>query len=97
MAVIENVTFRLAPDADEAAFLAADKRLQVEVAWRHEGFARRTTARAGDGEWLVATLWGSAADAEAAETAGAGHPAALAFDVLVDPASRRVRRYETLD
>lgn len=93
--IIEHRTFRLASSADEAAFLAADRLVQAEVAPFQHGFIRRTTARAADGRWLVETLWFSDVDAiAAAEEDG---PAVEALRVCVDPASVDVVRWTTLD
>lgn len=94
--MIEITTFRLAPGTDTSAFLAADKRVQTEYFYLRDGLGRRTTARNDDGEWLVVTLWDSAASAEAADTAAPGDPAASAFWALVDAASVRTSRYEEL-
>ena len=44
MPVIETMTFRLAPGADEQAFLDADRRVQTDFAYRQPGLMRRTTA-----------------------------------------------------
>ena len=87
--LVETLTFRLVPGADEQAFLAADKRVQEAVS-SLEGFVRRTTARAANGEWLVVSLWWDAAHADAA-------PADAGFEALIDPSSVDRRRYETLD
>jgi hypothetical protein len=97
MSVVETQTFRLRDGVDEAAFLAADRRVQEEFIWRQPGFARRTTARGADGEWLVVLLWGSLAEAEAAHAAFETDPATKDLRDSVDVASVRVNRYETLD
>jgi hypothetical protein len=97
MAVIEIVTFRLAGTTDEAAFLAADRRVQTEFAYHQPGLARRTTARGGGGDWIVIDLWATEADADACAKRSdrdAGHAALMA---LVDRATVRTMRYETLD
>jgi hypothetical protein len=62
MAVIETLTFRLTANTDDAAFLAADRRLQTEFVYHQPGLVRRTTARNDDGEWFVVTLWHSGSD-----------------------------------
>jgi len=95
--VIEVATFRLAPDADEAAFLEADRRVQTEVMATLGGFRRRTTARGAPGEWLVLVLWSSSSDADAAAGRVGDHPAMRDFTALVDAASVSLRRYTTLD
>ena len=85
---METHTFRLADGVDEAAFLAADRSVQETYNAYRNGFVRRTTARGSDGEWMVVTLWATAADAEAS----ASLPE---FDELITGSD--VRRYESLD
>lgn len=97
MATIELTTFRLATGADEAAFLEADRRVQTEFVYQQPGIVRRTTACDAGGQWLVVTMWGSRADADAAERAAKNDDALAAFNALVDPASVTTARYETLD
>jgi hypothetical protein len=97
MAVIELTTFRLTGDADERAFLEADKRVQQEFSPFEPGFARRTTARGANGEWAVVVLWASAADADASAGRAPSHPAVAAFDAFVEPGSTSTARYTTLD
>jgi hypothetical protein len=95
--LVEIATFRLVPGASEADFLAADTRVQTEFAPFQPGFVRRTTARGEDGGWLVLTLWASRATADGAQQAADADPAGSAFAALIQPDSRRVERYETLD
>jgi len=90
MAIIQNRTFRLVDGVDEAAFIAADARFQTEVAYHRPGMVRRTLARGDDGTWLVVTIWGSPADADA------GTPPSDELLAMVDRDSVRVSRYETL-
>jgi hypothetical protein len=97
MAVIELHTFRLADAGSEDAFLDADARAQTEFAYRQGGLVRRTTARAGDAEWLTVTLWASDHDADAAASAAHGDAAASAWHALIDATSADLRRYRTLD
>lgn len=94
--VIEIMRFRLRPDADEAAFLAADKRVQEEFAYSQSGLLRRTTARGADGGWIVIDLWRSVADADACDARWDADPVAQAFMALVDRESVTVDRYEPL-
>ena len=87
--ILDTTAFRLADGADQEAFLQADKRVQTEVAYQQRGMLRRTTARSGDGEWLVTVLWDDAANATdlfAAE-----------LSPFADAATVRTARYETLD
>jgi hypothetical protein len=95
--LIETTTFRLVAGADEGAFLTADKRFQEEFIPHHDGFVRRTTARGGDDEWLVLTFWGTSDDANAAEGSAASDSVVAEFRALIDPASLRTARHETLD
>ena len=100
MGVIETMTFRLREDADEAAFLAVDKRLQSDFAYQQPGLVRRTTAR-GQGaranEWLVVDLWWSADAADACAQRWDGDPLAQELMSFVDRDSVDVRRYADLD
>lgn len=97
MSVIETVTFRLAADTDEAAFLAADRRVQTEFLYRQPGLLRRTTARDRRGEWIVVVLWRSERDAEAAATLAEDDRATSELIALIDQATVQTRRYSTLD
>jgi hypothetical protein len=96
VAVIETMTFRLAGGADEAAFLAADKRVQSDFAYQQPGLLRRTTARGeGDraGEWIVIDLWATAADADACAARWDEDPVAQELMAFVDASTVEVRRY----
>lgn len=96
MSVIEIVAFRLRGPASGDAFRAADQRLQIEVVNLQPGIVRRTTANDGDVGWLVITIWSSPEAADAGALAVASHPAGIAFAALIDDASARSKRYETL-
>jgi hypothetical protein len=97
MAVMEIVTFRLLPGADEATFLAADYRMQTEFVPHRPGFARRTTARSDDGSWASVLLWSSMADAESAYADLEGDEVGAGFLSLVDPATLERRVFTLLD
>ena len=97
MAVIETVTFRLAPGWDEATFLAVDRRVQTEFTYQQPGVLRRTTARGPDGDWIVIVLWRAVTDADAAAERSAAHPVTAEFSALLDDATVQTRRYELLD
>lgn len=97
MAVIETTVFKLAPGADELAFLHADRRVQTELMPLQKGFLRRTTARGTQGEWLVMVLWYTDTDAEAAASHSRGHPAMAELMELVEPGTVLTKRYATLD
>jgi hypothetical protein len=96
-AVIEIMRFRLPPDGDEAAFLAADRRVQQEFAYQQPGLLRRTTARGEDGGWIVVDLWRSAADADACDARWESDERTQAFMALLDSASVAIERYQELD
>jgi hypothetical protein len=94
------MTFRLLEGADEAAFLAADKRVQSAFAYRQPGMMRRTTARGHDdllGEWIVIDLWQSARDADACAARWDEDPIAQDFMSFIEPTTVQVRRYTDFD
>jgi hypothetical protein len=95
--VIEILAFRLKEGADEAAFLAADKRVQVEFAYQQPGLLRRTTARAEDGNWMVIDIWQTAEHADACEARWGEDEVAQEFTSFVDPATVRSKRFFELD
>jgi hypothetical protein len=95
--VIEIFSFKLMAGADEAAFLAVDKRLQSEFAYQQPGLLRRTTARGRAGDWVVIDLWQSEADAERTSSVWGNDPVTAEFAGFVDPDTVEVRRYHELD
>lgn len=95
--MIEILRFRLPPDSDEAAFLAADRRVQEDFAYQQPGLLRRTTARGEDGGWIVIDLWRSAADADACDARWEHDPVAQAFMALLDRSSVTTERFLPLD
>lgn len=100
MALIQTMTFRLTADVDDAAFMAADARVQSDFAYQQPGLVRRTTASGtGDraGEWITIGLWRSAEDADAAGQRWVDDPAAQELMALIDAGSVEVRRYTDLD
>jgi hypothetical protein len=95
--VIEILRFRLAAGADEAEFLAADRRLQREFASHQPGLLRRTTARGSNGNWIVIDRWRSAADADACDRRWDSDPVAQAFMEFLDRSSVVTERYTPLE
>ncbi len=91
--MIEILRFRLPPGGDEAAFLAADRRVQDEFASQQPGLVGRTTARSDDGSWIVIDLWRSAADADACDERWERDPVPQAFMALLDRSTVTVERY----
>jgi hypothetical protein len=97
MAVIETTTLRLAHGVDDATFLAADEKVRTGFLYRQPGLMRATTARGDDGEWIVAVLWASDDDADAAAARAETDPAYAALTALIDGATLHRRRYTTFD
>jgi hypothetical protein len=95
--MIEIMSFRLAPGADEEAFLTADSEVQSDFAYRQPGLLRRTTARGPDGAWIVIDLWRSATDADATTALWGEDPVTARFMSFVDTATVSTARYDTLD
>lgn len=95
--MIEIATFHLAAHVDEATFLAADQRVQIEFMHQRPGFMRRTTARGSAGEWLVVVLWDAEGDALTAAEAAGSHPATVVFASMVDGSTFELKRYTALD
>ena len=95
--IVEVFSFRLRPDVSDDEFLAADARVQTEFYYQQRGIARRTTAKAEDGEWAVVVFWGDEASAAAAAEASVAHPATQAFGAFLDHSSLHSKRYASLD
>jgi hypothetical protein len=97
MSVIEVTTFRLRPQAEEADFLDADRRVQTGFFYGNQGLLRRTTARGDGGRWAVVTSWASAADAEASAAKAVDETLVGRFLSFVDPTTLRTDRYQALE
>jgi hypothetical protein len=95
--MINVLTFRLRDGVDEAEFIAADARLQVEFANLQAGMVRRTTARGEDGGWAVITLWASAEAAEAVAAASGDNEIVAGFLALIDRDTLAVSQYHELE
>jgi hypothetical protein len=94
--VIEIMKFRLPPGGDEAAFLAADRRVQEEFAYQQSGLLRRTTARGENGGWIIIVHWRSSTDADACEAEAERDGLTRSFWAMLDSASVSVERYQEL-
>ena len=93
---MELTTFRLREGVDEADFRRADEAAQAFFHLQ-PGLLRRTTARdIANGEWLVAILWASWGQADAAADAARDDASMQAYESMIDPASVQVRRFESL-
>ena len=64
MPVLEVETFTLAAGVDALVFRALDEQMQEWCYVNRPGLARRTTARAEDGTYVVITLFGEASQAD---------------------------------
>ncbi|HUK70825.1 MAG TPA: hypothetical protein VLW50_19040 [Streptosporangiaceae bacterium] len=95
--MIEIMSFRLVAGADEAAFIAADRKVQTEFAYQQAGLLRRTTARSDDGGWIVIDLWRSQRDADARDERWGHDQVTAEFISFIDAATVRTDRYATLD
>ncbi len=92
--MISTMRFKLVLDADEDAFVAADKALQTGFAYKQPGLLRRTTARATDGTFVVIDLWRSARDADRCDARWEADPLVSDFMAFVDLASLETERYD---
>ncbi len=95
--MFEIIEFLLKRAADEAAFIEADSRVQMEFFYQQPGLVRRTTSRGEDGQWAVITLWGSPKDSETCAKNSAGDEAYEAFMSFIEPSSIEVKRYFGLE
>jgi len=66
MAVLEVETFTLVTGIDALAFRALDEQMQEWCYVNRPGLARRTTARANNGTYVVITLFGEASNSDSA-------------------------------
>jgi hypothetical protein len=94
--VLEITTFRLADGVSTDDFLLADKAVQQEVFPNTPGYFRRTTAQAGDGEWLVVVLWGGETEIDEFNARVLNDPVQEAFDQLIDRSTIATKRYEDI-
>ncbi len=95
--MFEIFDFRLVAGADEASFISADERVQMDFFYQQQGLVRRTTARGENGRFAVITLWGSPEDAEACARNSIGDEAYEAFASFIEPSSIEVKRYFGLE
>lgn len=93
MALIEIMTFQLAPNVDIDVFIVADALVQADFSYHQPGILRRTLARADDGEWLIHTIWTSADAARAAQVAFAASDLGTDFMALIDEATIDIGSY----
>lgn len=94
--MIELLVFSLVEGADEAAFLAADRRVQTEFAYHQPGLLRRTTARGKNDSWAVIDIWASEEAADECNGRWETDGRAQEFMAFVDPATVRTARFYEL-
>ena len=94
---MELLVFSLVEGADEAAFLAADQRVQTEFAYLQPGLLRRTTARGKNDSWAVLDLWASEQAADECNARWETDSVAQEFMAFVDPATVRTARFFELE
>ena len=95
--MIEIMRFRLAASVPEEDFLMADRAVQEDFAYHQPGLMRRTTARDGDGNWIVIDVWRSEADADECAARWDDDPIVQRFMSLVDGSTTTSERYMQLD
>jgi hypothetical protein len=93
MTVIEIMTFRLLPDIEPEAFIAADAVVQSDFSYQQPGIVRRTIANADDGTWLIHTIWDSDEAAAAGSKAFSATDLCNDFVALIDGTTINVRTY----
>ena len=95
IAILEQVRFRLVPEADPVTFdavsAAADGFLQ-----RQPGYAGRLVVREEDGTFVDLVGWTDRESAEAAATAFLGDPAGAGLVAVIDPASMEFQHLEVV-
>ncbi len=97
MAVLEVETFTLATGVDAAAFRALDEQMQEWCYVNRPGLARRTTARAENGTYVVITLFGEASQAISSYYTNADADAVVvAWSAAITESSRSVAVYSLL-
>jgi hypothetical protein len=95
MAVLEVETFTLASGVDAVAFRALDEQMQEWCYVNRPGLARRTTARADNGSYVVITLFGEAAQADSSYYKN-NDAVVTAWSAAITESSRSVAVYSLL-
>jgi quinol monooxygenase YgiN len=93
--VAEIITFRLTPDSDETAFLAAARATAAAVA-AQPGFLRRVLSRDDGGLWTDHVEWADRASAETAARAVTALPEFRPFVGFIDLAVMNMRHARVL-
>ena len=95
MAVLEVETFTLASGVDASAFRALDEQMQEWCHVNRPGLARRTTARADNGSYVVITLFGEAGQADSSYYKNSDAVVAV-WSAAITESSRSVAVYSLL-
>jgi hypothetical protein len=93
--ILEHVTFRLVPQADQSSFAAANAAADGFLA-AQPGYRGRTLARRADGAFVDLVAWTDRASAEAAAAAYLADPASAALTALIDQASLEFQHLEVV-
>ena len=95
MPVLEVETFTLVAGIDALAFRALDEQMQEWCYVNRPGLARRTTARAEDGTYVVITLFGEASQADSSFYKNSD-AVVTAWSAAITESSRSVAVYSLL-
>ena len=95
MPVLEVETFTLTTGVDAIAFRALDEQMQEWCYVNRPGLARRTTARAEDGTYVVITLFGEASQADSSYFKNS-NAVVTAWSAAITESSRSVAVYSLL-
>jgi hypothetical protein len=82
--IVEVSQFRLVPGTDERAFLEAADETQRGFLANQDGFVGRDLLRGEEGSWMDIVRFETREAANAAFEAFTGHPAAKAFESMLD-------------
>ena len=95
MPVLEVETFTLVAGIDALAFRALDEQMQEWCYVNRPGLARRTTARADNGSYVVITLFGEASQADSSYYKNSD-AVVTAWSAAITESSRNVAVYSLL-
>ena len=95
MPVLEVETFTLVAGIDALAFRALDEQMQEWCYVNRPGLARRTTARADDGTYVVITLFGEPSQADSSYHKNTD-AVVTAWSAAITESSRSVAVYSLL-
>ncbi len=95
MAVLEIEIFSLVSGLDAMAFRALDAQMQEWCYVNRPGLARRTTARADNGAYVVITLFGEASHADSSYYKNTD-AVVVAWSTAITESSRSVAVYSLL-